>query len=67
MLTMLVRPTLDLPNAYGLGSLILRDFDLGLDFAHSRGCLLPGHPSLLSPELPYPKSTTSPKGDRDGS
>ncbi len=63
-LTTLVRPTLDLPNAYGLGALILRNFDLGLDFAHHTGCLLPRHPSLLSPTLPYPNPRTSPKRDR---
>lgn len=36
-----VRPTLNLPNAYGLGALLLQRYDLGLDFAHHRACLTP--------------------------
>lgn len=39
--SMKVQPELDLPNVYGLGGLILRKFDLGLDFIHQKGCLLP--------------------------
>lgn len=62
-LTTVVRPTLDLPDAYGLGALILRDFDLGLDFAHHTGCLLPKHRPLFSPALPHPNPTTRPKLD----
>ncbi len=38
-LSTLVRPTLNLPNAYGLGALVLQRYDLGLDFAHHRACL----------------------------
>lgn len=50
-----IRPTLNLPNAYGLGALMLRDFDLGLDFAHHRACLTPRKrwkPPLLKMDAP---------------
>lgn len=39
--SMTVHPQFDIPNVYGFGGFILRKFDLGLDFIHQKGCLLP--------------------------